>query len=129
MVCFHRCLSVHRRNGRCTPPGPTPLRQTPSSRWLLQQMVRILLECILVFLVVLFKDYITLVVGYLDEEVQMAVCFIWVELYGAVTSCNLPEKLADQLSHYMLHILITMRCTKLLLKALGNCYYHLQQYL
>ena len=61
-LCFHKCLSVHR--GRCTPlpwqaepdsqtpPGQTPPPPDipPTSRRLLQLMVRILLECILVLI-------------------------------------------------------------------------------
>ena len=45
-LCFHRCLSVHRGGGGGIHPPPP--RQTPLARdgWLLQRMVRILLEFI-----------------------------------------------------------------------------------
>ena len=55
-LCFHRCLSVHRRGGVHPWPGRHPpsllgrqkARQTPPGRRPLQRTVRILLECILV---------------------------------------------------------------------------------
>ena len=65
-------------------------------------------------------DYIALAVGYTDDEVQMAACYIWVQLYSAAASCPLPEKLASQLSHNVLSILITTQCSDLLLNALGE---------
>ena len=55
-LCFHRCLSVHRRGGVHPWPGRHPpsllgrqkARQTPPGRRPLERTVRILLECILI---------------------------------------------------------------------------------
>ena len=74
----------------------------------------------LLFLAGPLVDYIALAVGYSNKEVQTAACYIWVHLYSAATSCNVPAKLTHQLSHNVLEILITTRCSELLLNALGN---------
>ncbi len=65
-------------------------------------------------------DHTAQAVGYADDEVQMAACYIWAQLYGAGSARHLPTKLSCQLGCDVLQILISTQCSELLLNGLGS---------